>query len=79
MDPLSQQLVHYREQVVPGSAGSATLPAAVNWTSSTQDTSVYGMIMRVGNDLEYSIADVCICFQLGNLILKTRHLRLRCR
>ncbi|KAL8698398.1 MAG: hypothetical protein Q9224_001869 [Gallowayella concinna] len=38
--PLSQQLVHYIPQDVPGNLGSATIPAALTWTGSTQDSSV---------------------------------------
>jgi len=46
IDPLSQQLVHYRAQIVLGPLGSATLPAASNWTGSTQDSSAFGKSLR---------------------------------
>lgn len=46
IDPLSQQLVHYRVEVVPGPPGSATLPAAAEWTDGSQDTYVFGESLR---------------------------------
>ncbi|KAL8727516.1 MAG: hypothetical protein Q9166_005987 [cf. Caloplaca sp. 2 TL-2023] len=39
IDPLSQQLVHYIPQDVPGDLGSATIQAASTWTGGTQDSS----------------------------------------
>ena len=42
VDPLSQELVHYRVQTVPSPLGSATLPAAVNWTEGSLENDVYG-------------------------------------
>ena len=42
VDPLSQQLVHYKIRTVPGSTGSATLPISSNWEDSSGDRVAYG-------------------------------------
>lgn len=44
VDPLSQQLVHYRTRNVPGSIGSATIPSTIEWYSGGQDTNTLGEI-----------------------------------
>ena len=36
VDPLSQQLVHYRVESVRDELGNASVPFAVSWTDSTQ-------------------------------------------
>lgn len=42
VDPLSQQLVHYKVRTVPGPIGSATLSTAVTWDDDSQDTNAFG-------------------------------------
>lgn len=41
VDPLSQQLVHYKVRTVPGPIGSATLSTAVTWDDDSQDTNAF--------------------------------------
>jgi len=42
VDPLSQQLVHYSVQSVPGPYGSASLSVAGTWDDDSQDTNAFG-------------------------------------
>ena len=46
VDPLSQQLVHYRVDRATGPLGSALLPIATDWSDigDSQDIDVYGEI-----------------------------------
>ena len=42
VDPLSQQLVHFKDKLKPDPSGNASLPFATNWTASGQSTNAHG-------------------------------------
>ena len=42
VDPLSQQLVHFKDKLEPDPSGNASLPFATDWTASGQSTNAIG-------------------------------------
>ena len=53
MDPLSQQLVHYKD--VPSATGNASLPACTEWNDYNQNTNSFGKTYLCPSRLRASV------------------------